>query len=198
MPAPTFTAEDFGRAIVRLMPTGEVWPKYEGTTVLRTAEALGGTPARQTDDAAALLVDLFPGTAVSLLAEWEATVGLPNACTPLGSTVADRQLQVLAKLADTGGASKADFLRIMVTFGYFDAWIETFAPFRAEIDTAEWPVYSDDWAFTWWMHATSLGPVIDASVACEIASIAPAHTIFYAMFVGGVGFGYYFNNNFGG
>lgn len=198
MPAPSFTASDFARALANLLPTGEVWPKEPGSLMMRALSALAGTPARNHAAANALLVDAFPGTAVSLLPEWEATLGLPNDCTPLGTTVEDRQVLVRAKLADTGGASKAYFLNIMATYGYTDATIETFAPFRVGIDTVDWPLYSNDWAFVWWMHASSYSPIIDASVTCEIQEVAPAHTIFHAIFVGGDGWGYDWGNDWGG
>lgn len=177
--APDFTQADYALALERLAPSGEVWPKGHGSTFSLALLALAGPPARNHAAANALLIDAFPGTAVDLLPEWEATVGLPNACTPIAATTDARQRQVLAKLADTGGASAAYFFGILSVFGYTDQAIEQFQPFRVGVDSVDTPLYSDDWAHTWWVSMTGISVDIDASATCEIAAVAPAHTILW-------------------
>lgn len=198
MAAPQLSQDDYRDAFLAMLPVGEVWPRDAWSVLAQVSRAFVGSFHRNHTGAADLLVDVFPATAVDLLGEWEATVGLPTACTPLGSTIGDRQLQVAARLADIGGASAEDFLRLATTFGYVAPSIEVFAPFRVDLDTVEWPIYEDGWAFVWWLHATSLGPIIDASLECEISAIAPAFSVFDAIFVGGDGFNYDFDENFGG
>lgn len=177
--APEFDADDYALALARLAPTGEVWPKGPGSTFTLTMQALAGSPARNHAAANALLVDAFPATAVDLLPEWEATVGLPNACSPIAGTDEERQRQVMAKLADTGGASWAYFSGILAAFGYTDQTVEQFQPFRVGIDSVDTPLYSNDWAHAWWVSMTGISVDVDASATCEIAAIAPAHTILW-------------------
>ncbi|NUB17341.1 DUF2313 domain-containing protein [Azospirillum brasilense] len=77
----TFTRADFRSAAQALLPRGRVWPRESGTVQGQVLDGLAASYERQTADAAALLVDAFPASTTQLLPEWEASLGLPDACT---------------------------------------------------------------------------------------------------------------------
>ena len=82
MPAPTTTPADYGAALQSLLPTGWAWPRGQVAVQSLLASGLAQLPARLHARANALLVDAFPATTGELLPEWEASLGLPDACSP--------------------------------------------------------------------------------------------------------------------
>lgn len=129
MAAPQYSSDDYLRALQALMPRGAVWPRDPGS--LQTKVLTGLTKSYEVQNARAnnLLVDAFPTSAVELLPEWEATLGLPSpAVGPTPSMLARRTL-VVARFVGAGGQSIPCFTRYAALLG-FDVTIQAHAPFR--------------------------------------------------------------------
>ena len=112
----------YAHALLALLPLGEIWPRAQGTTLVRFITALAGGIARWADRTAYfLLIEAFPPTSTPayMLGDWERVLGLPEPCFPAGQTIEERQIQVRDKLARRpGGASRAYFTGIAQRLGY--------------------------------------------------------------------------------
>lgn len=186
------TVLDYLAALQRLLPRGRAWPRDADAVLTRVLGALAPTLQRVDADALALLVDAFPPTADQLLPEWEATLGLPDPCAGPLPTLQQRQAQVAARFANSGGQSVEFFQDFAAGLG-IPVTIQAFAPFRAGQSTAGMAVGIVDWAFAWAVNAAAVAVTqfrAAASAAgeplaawgqpvlqCEIAALAPAHTL---------------------
>ena len=148
-------------------------------------------PAGQTQDLANLLADAFPSNPVSLLGEWEETLGLPNPYAGI-QTISQRQQQVLQKFANDGGQTVNYFLSVINSLGFTGATITEYTPFAVG-DTVNMPVLGAGWAFAWLITApnlsvsyltvgdtvnTALYEIIGAAqLEYVIDEYAPAHTV---------------------
>lgn len=190
--AARFTQLDYRTALQALLPTGLVWPREEGATLTQTLHGLAGAFERADGAAVALIADAFPAAPVQLLAEWEATLGLPDPCAGPAPTLQQRQAQVLARLTDTGGQSAADLINFAARLG-FDIRIRNYATFRAGRSHAGDPCCGPAWAHAFAViapaqttipfragHSTAGEPLRawgNATLECEIRRIAPAHAV---------------------
>ncbi len=197
---PVYTAADFGEALLRLLPTGRAWPR-DTDAVLGQAVRLQGAPyARMHARANYLLTDAFPATAVELLPEWEATLGLPDPCAGPDQTLARRQAHVVARLTQQDGPSVPSLVAYAATLGYAIK-VDEFTPRRFGQPFGG-RYYGLDWAHTWRIdapavvvtprrfggrfgerYATWSGSVLE----CEMARIKPAHTILLFSYAGSIG-----------
>lgn len=188
---PTYSATDFLWQFQRLLPRGRVW--HRGWGWLQAEALLTLMPAwvrlhgRLND----LIAEIFPCSTVELLPEWEATLGLPDECIGELDTVQQRQDAVCAKFRARGGQSVDYFIALAASAGY-TITIEQFAPFRASINCAGDPLYSEAWTYVWQINAEVTTIVYfsaDVSHAgeplaswgndilqCLIERYAPAHT----------------------
>ena len=129
MLAQNYTAAEFLAAMQALMPRGRVWPR--DATAVQTAILSGLAPSyeRQTARSNNLLIDAFPATAVELLPEWEATLGLPSPAAGPAPTIEARQTLVLARFIGIGGQSYEGLEAYAALLGY-TITISGNAPFR--------------------------------------------------------------------
>ncbi|WP_429497008.1 YmfQ family protein [Robbsia andropogonis] len=194
MAAPNYQASDFAGAIKALMPRGLAWPRDPAAVMARVIAGLAPTFARHTQANNNLLVDAFPSTAVQLLPEWETTLGLPDPCAGEAPTLQGRQLQVVARLTNSGGQSIPYFIAYAKALGY-EVTATEFAPFRVNQSSVGDAVFSADWAYTWTINAplesyslfrvnqSSVGEALaswgNSVLECELSTIAPAHTILH-------------------
>lgn len=192
MAAPNYEASDFLRALQALMPRGRAWPREPDAVMTQVLTGLVQAYARHTARSNYLLVDAFPATAVELLPEWEATLGLPDPCAGPAPTVAARQAQVVARLTNSGGQSSQYFIEYAARLGY-TITITEFAPARVGVSRVGQPLNGRDWAFAWQINAPlntitrsragiaragePLAAWGNAVLECEIQEIVPAHTI---------------------
>lgn len=151
MPAPTFTDDEFLAALQRLMPRGPVWPRGMDAGQTKTLAGLVPVYTRGTADANQILKEAFPGTAIQLLPEWEATLGLPDPCAGAAPTIEQRQLQVLAKFIGAGSANPSYYIALAALLGY-TITITEFSPFRFG-DPMGKPIMGEDWAHAWMVNA---------------------------------------------
>lgn len=173
MSAPNYSAADFLGAKQSLMPRGPVWPRDPDATLTLTLKGLVVVTAGNNAAANALLVDAFPLTAVDLLPEWEATLGLPDPCLGSAPTLAQRQASVAARLLALGGASVAYFTQYALTLG-FTVQIVQYAAFRCGFSRMGDRLGDTNWNFVW--HVLVSGGALDL-LKCEISRVLPAHTL---------------------
>ena len=138
----------FASALTSLLPRGAAWSRDADARLASLVAALAAVwewVARR--DADLLEGEAFPGTAVALLPEWEATAGLPDPCTPAGATIRERQQAVEARFAARGGQSRAYFIGLAAALGY-EITIDEWSPFECGISECGNP---------WWEIGSPLG-----------------------------------------
>ncbi|WP_353191420.1 putative phage tail protein [Pandoraea pnomenusa] len=192
MRAPIITAANFLAAMQALMPRGRVWPRESDSVQSKVLAGLAPSYERQTTRANYLLVDSFPATTYELLPEWEATLGLPDPCAGPAPTVPQRRSQVVARFANSGGASVSYFISFAQQLGYSIS-IEQYTQARAGMLKAGDPCCGYDWNFAWKVTAPintvvrALAGAMSAGdplaswgnkvLDCEFTAVKPAHTI---------------------
>lgn len=194
-----WSARDFADSFQRHMPTGPVWPRDPDAVQRATVEALMPTYMRTWALACDLPAETLPSTAVFLLPEWEASVGLPDPCAGPDPTIAQRQAHVVARLTQQNGPSIPSLTAFAAALGY-EITIQEFAPARADVSCADDPCYEPEWAFAWQVTVaatTVTYAAADASFAddpllttggevleCELNRLKPAHTVLIFNFTG--------------
>lgn len=191
MTAPVYSDDDYLSAIKQLLPRGRAWLSDGSSTRERLLRGLAATWTRVNQADANLLIDAFPATAQFLLPEWEASLGLPDPCAGLAPTIALRQAQVVQRLTDAGGQSRAHYIDVAAQLG-FTISITQFAPFRAGQSHAG-DSLGGPWSFyTWQVNAPlqstsyfragmgAAGEPLQSwgndLLECAISELAPAHT----------------------
>jgi uncharacterized protein YmfQ (DUF2313 family) len=187
------TEAEWTHALLDLLPVGPAWPRELDTTLARFWSAVAIEPTRIQARDCDLLAESYPCGADELLEEWEAVVGLPNACTELVEwTVAERQELVCAWLAMRGGQSIAYYTWLADLFGYTITIDEHIPPARA--GAAEAGCATAGSCPFWWTvdvadvprttpraGCTRAGePPCGAGasiIECLIRATAPAHTV---------------------
>jgi uncharacterized protein YmfQ (DUF2313 family) len=190
--AALYSQADYARALQRLLPRGRAWPQDPDSVQARTILGLAGSFHALDASARFLLVDTFPQTAVGMLPEWEASLGLPDPCQGDTPSLPARQNQVVARLADSGGQSPSDLIAYAARLG-FTITIEEFTPLLCGLGGCGAEILVADAAHTFAVHApettvihaecglagcgdliTSFGNDV---LECELEAIAPAHTV---------------------
>lgn len=188
----SFSAQDYLGALQALMPRGRVWPRDLDAAQTSLLLALAQVYERNDARSRALLVDSFPPTAVELLPEWEATLGLPDSCGGNPETISERQARVVVKLQEPGGMSRAYFLNLAAVLGYEDITITEFGPTNCEM-TCEVAVMDEQFRFLWKVNIPHqgdnhaffrVGARCDARIdsymfgalECQLMRLKPAHT----------------------
>ena len=215
IPLPTFSNEDFTQAFLNLLPHGRAWPKYPSSNLSQAIAPLVGSYARDVAspvgvDASArgsamratdLLLDTMPvwnvlgaGSVAEQLDVWNLTLGLPDACLGGDPTLEQQIKQAVARFIGLGGQSIAFYTAFAANLG-FAITISEFAPFRADINDADTPLYDFDSFFVWQVNSANsggwlfeadlntadepLGFFANTVLECEIRRIAPAHTLVF-------------------
>lgn len=175
-----FAASDYLSALQALMPQGRVWPKAPDSVQAQVLAGLAASFARSDEAAMGLIDDVFPPTAVQMLPEWEATLGLPDPCAGPAPTIALRQAQVAARFVGTGGQSVPFFIAFALTLGF----IITIQEFTGTVSLANtWQVTVPNSGATFFTADGSYAEdPIDAFTTganvlqCEFERLKPAHT----------------------
>ena len=123
------TADAYRAQLQALLPPGDAWPRTSGATLTQLLDALAQELARIDSRSDDLLREAMPVAALELLTEWEALVGLPDACSAeLANTVEERRQNVVSRLTERGGCSRAWFIAFAAKLGY-TVEIDEFRPF---------------------------------------------------------------------
>lgn len=127
------TATAYRKQLQALLPFGIVWPRRPDATLTKLLDGIAEELARVDSRADDLLSNAFPAGALEMLPDWERIVGLPDACsTELANTIAERRKNVVSKLTERGGCSRAWFIAFAAKLGY-TIEIDEFRPFIAGI-----------------------------------------------------------------
>ena len=193
MPLPIYSDADYVAGLQGLLPQGPAWPRDRDAVWTGLLAALAPTYQRSGAAAAGLVADLFPASTVSFLPEWEQTLGLPDRCTPANQVTAERQQAVVARLAARGGQSAPYFEAVAGALGNTAA-VEEYGLFRVGVSAVGDAISADAWVHAWTVRVTAQGEtfftvgdsqvgdpllsVSDGGVACILARLAPAHTVF--------------------
>ncbi len=175
---PEYSADDFTSALLNLLPLGRVWPKELTSVQAQSVACYAPAFQRVSESAAGLLVDVFPASAVDLLSEWEATLGLPDACTVPGSqTLAERQQAVADKLSASGGPQRSYFIQIADRLG-LAVTIEEYQLLTVDNGHVGSFVYGDGWPWSWLAQAPAdyFGTAEAAALDCRLQMEAPEYT----------------------
>lgn len=194
MAAPNYQASDFASALHALMPRGLAWPRDPASVMGQVIAGLSPTWAAHTARNNNLLVDAFPATAVELLPEWEAALGLPDPCAGPAPTIAQRQAQVVARFAGSGGQSVPYFIQYAALLGY-TVTVTEYVAARVGQSRVGQPIFrmGSQWSFVWQINAplntitrsragsARVGDPLaswgNAVLQCELNEVNPAHTI---------------------
>ncbi|XZG71736.1 YmfQ family protein [Chitinibacteraceae bacterium HSL-7] len=185
-------ADDYLQQCRALLPPGPAWEVGDGSPAGVQLLAVAGSAAGVDGQAADLLREADPRSTYQMLGDWERVCGLPDSCSVLsGLTLADRRAAVQAKLAATGGQSRAYFIGIAASMGYPGATITEFRARRhgARMGTGYGGL---PWNHTWRLNlpaqqfrrrvsGSPFGERYqvggDAHLECLIGKLKPAHTL---------------------
>lgn len=188
-----FSAEYYQSHLQALLPPGLAWPRDEGA-LADTLRAIAEEMARVDGRAEDLLRESDPRGTVELLVDWERAFGLPDPCTDLPDTYAERIAPLVEKVTRIGGQSPGYFIAVAARLG-FTVTITEFDPFTVD-DTVDDSLTGEDWQFAWRVNApaeTVSYFTVDSYVTerlaewgnerleCAIDRLKPAHTtVLYA------------------
>ncbi|HAT1683173.1 TPA: DUF2313 domain-containing protein [Klebsiella oxytoca] len=130
------------------MPTGQAWPRKPGTVQQAVLAALAKSCVRSDSAGMSMLKASFPATATDFLTEWENSLGLPDDCGVSETGVGARQQAILAKLAFSGGQSRAFWTGLAKSMGY-DITITVFRQARVGLSHCGDALNGDDWPVCW-------------------------------------------------
>jgi len=124
--------DDYTQAFLRLLPTGQAWPRAPDSTLARAVDGLcqywGFVDGRAAD---LLERESDPRITFELLTDWEKAWGLPDPCFPAATTVGERQRMLVLYMTWFGAQSRAYFHALMEFIGFSINDIKEFSPFMA-------------------------------------------------------------------
>lgn len=130
-PALVLAQQQYHRAAVDLLPPGRAWNRILTSQLGKLVGALQWENARWLLDLRKWVLETVPATAVDMLPEWEALVGIPDDCFPVRETVAERQAQLITKFRQTTDQSEPSYKQLAAAVGY-DIEISSYQLFRGE------------------------------------------------------------------
>lgn len=186
------TQLDWDLALRALLPPGKAFTREAGTVLSKLLSALAAGFLAFQLRVEALLTQADPRQAGDLLADWETMLGLPDACTPAGQTVPDRQRAAYQRLVEQGGASRAYFIGLAEQLGEPAVTITEFNRFTCNDDCND-AIYGRADLFTWRVnipHAAldprtmtcqspcnaALQAYTPSVIECALKERKPAHT----------------------
>lgn len=181
MGAPLYSPADYLTALQALMPRGRVWPRDPGAMQTRVLAGVTRSYAAQNARANYLLADAFPDSAIELLPEWEATLGLPSTAAGPAPTLRARQVLVVTRLVGMDGISAGSFIRYAGMLGY-EVTIQGHAPFRCGQSRCADSLGAPDRMFLWTITARAtdsmpFGPFGPAVLEAEIRRLMPPYAV---------------------
>lgn len=156
------TTAHYQQQLAALLPPGLALMAEDGSELATLLAALAAKLADADARAQLLLQESDPRRAVALLPEWEASLGLPDACTVGEQTLLARQQAVVAKLTDAGGARAPRFLQLAARLGYPGATITRYRYHHCEMSCEE-PLQDIGWRHTWALILPAGTRVVEAT-----------------------------------
>lgn len=185
--------QEYVELLKSLLPPGRAFPRESGTNTEKVLEGLAPELSRLEGRADQLAIEVVPSSTSELLLDWERAAGLPDKCAGvLETTVQGRRNALLAKLASTGGQSKAYFIEVARALG-FTITITEFRPFQAGASAAGDPLTNGEWVYAWRVNAPAITIISfraghsaageplrswgNDALECKINQLKPAHTL---------------------
>lgn len=113
------SGENYGDAFLSLLPQGQAWPKYPGSTLdlacRGLAEYWGFVDSRAAD---LLEIESDPRITFELLTDWERNWGLPDPCYKAPETIGERQQALVMRMTMQGAQSREFFIEVAAMIGY--------------------------------------------------------------------------------
>jgi uncharacterized protein YmfQ (DUF2313 family) len=171
----TYSADDYLAAMRSRGHRGRAWTTEPGTVRSAVMIGLAQSYVRSGARAVNLIDDASPATTSELLPEWEKSLGLPDPCTPLNPSTAQRKAAVLAKFIAAGGQSPSYFIAVAAALGYPITITELPTPYHWQINAPTLQVSY----FTAGVSVAGdpLWTIGNLELECRIRSIMPAHTV---------------------
>ncbi|MGN8030872.1 YmfQ family protein [Pseudomonas sp. 22189] len=188
------TADEYYQQLRGLLPAGPAWDPERVPEIDAVLTGVSAEFARLDARAVDLLNEVDPGGVSELVPDWEAVMGLPDACLGLNPAFEDRRLAVRRRLVEVGGQSRAFFIEIAVGLGYSNPTItERRAPRfgQSRFGAANFGTWSAQ--FMWILNTgprlklgrrfgasfwgSRFGSNSSGALECVIHRAAPAHTL---------------------
>lgn len=157
IPAPRRTAADYLAMLQHLLPQGRAWTRALGGRLTGLLLACGDELGRVDGSGHLLMDEANPLTTLAALEDWERVLGLPDACTPAGSSLQERRAMVIARLNDLGRQDIAYYRELAASLGY-DVDIEEFSPFICGVSECGGPDMLGPEETRYWWNITVYGP----------------------------------------
>ena len=123
------SGDDYGTALLSLLPTGQAWPRDEASVLVRAmrgvADVLGYVDGRAAD---LLERESDPTQTVELLSDWERNWGLPDECFGDNESIDQRRRILMMVMTMLGGQSRQFFIDMAAWLGYIIR-IDEYSPF---------------------------------------------------------------------
>lgn len=183
------TTDDYLKQLQALLPQGPAWSREPDAVLTKLLTAFAEEFARVDGRIDGLLNEADPRTTSELLEDWERVAGLPDLCTGIPETIAQRRELLVAKLTNTGGQSRQFFIDLAAKLGY-DITITEFKRFRVTSRVNE-QLTNADWSYAWRVNAQQdtvrtfrvngrvsepLATWGNQPLECMITRLKPAHT----------------------
>ena len=189
--------EQYHRQLLSLLPRGKAWPKEAGTVISRLLRAEASQLAEIDRVAVGLLNEFLPNLTFDLLEEWEQSVGLPDACTDLGSTIQQRRAAVVNKVVSRLDTNSDTYVRIGREFG-IEITVDEHDQARAANDSAL-DTSNGRWRNVWWVTIPTSSPprrfdvlsdvntpllVVERNteLECRLRAASPGHTELHTVY----------------
>ncbi|WP_240478620.1 putative phage tail protein [Pseudomonas cremoricolorata] len=172
------TEDDYREGLRGLMPPGPAFDPGLQPDVAQLLAGLAPELARVDQALDALQLEMNPATVDALLTDWEAYLGLPDACTVPGSqTVEQRRQAVIDKLTASGAPQVAYYKRRARQSGVV-VTIDEFRPARVGPTVAGGFLYGGAWSWAWLASAplAAYGTPQGAAMECRLRLEAPEYT----------------------
>ena len=169
--------EKFARMIGRLLPGGSAWNLQPDSTLMKFLMALADEASRIKTSANNALVESDPRTTTEMISDWEAVLGLPGGCVDLAATLADRRVQVVAKLTASQAQTKEYYATLAQDLGY-EITVDDITEGPAHTFSLHLPALSTRY---FRVGANEIGDRLtefgDELLECVITLYKPAHSI---------------------
>lgn len=186
------TEAQYKEHLMGLLPRGLAWSRLFGSVLSYLMSGIAAELARIDARGDNILREVIPTSTVELIAEWEATCGLPDPCITAAQTLEERRNAVKGVLTNSGGQSRQFFIDLAAALGY-TITITEYRPFRVGFSAVGDALSNGDWAFTWLVTSpagavtyfragiSAVGdPLVkfnDELLECVFNKLKPAHTL---------------------
>jgi len=148
------TATDYSAQLRQLLPPGAAWAFPGDGNFAALLAGLAEEFARVEARAGQLADEADPRTALELLADWETTAGLPDACTGQPDNAAERRVALHQKIIGLGGQSRSYYVELAARLGYVIE-IEEHRVAQLGMRLGE-NLNGEAWQYAWTVHVLPL------------------------------------------